>query len=70
MLPGACYRIGGNVTVSIARIQGRRAIIAVQADPNISIDRDEVRLRKRRERGQFKGSGGCDLPGDFGPVDS
>lgn len=56
--PGACYRIGGNVRVSIARIQGSRAIVAVQADPNIAIDRDEVRLRKQRERRQFKGSGG------------
>jgi sRNA-binding carbon storage regulator CsrA len=53
---GACYRIGGNVMVSIARISGGRAIVVVQADPNISIDRDEVRLQKQSEWRRFKSS--------------
>jgi sRNA-binding carbon storage regulator CsrA len=47
---GACYRIGGNITVAIGRVTAGRVIVAVEADPSIRVDREEVHIRRQHEQ--------------------
>ena len=47
---GEGFRIGENILVSLARVTPARVVLAVDADPNIQIDREEVYLRKQHAR--------------------
>ena len=47
---GESLRIGENVEVTVMAINGAQVRIGIQAPINISVDREEVAERKRRER--------------------
>jgi carbon storage regulator len=52
---GESLRIGENVEVTVMAINGAQVRIGIQAPINISVDREEVAERKRRERdGSFR----------------
>lgn len=47
---GESLRIGENVEVTVMAINGAQVRIGIRAPINISVDREEVAERKRREK--------------------
>ncbi len=47
---GETIVIGDRIRVTIDRISGGRVRLAVEAPPEVSIDRKEIWLRKKQER--------------------
>ena len=45
---GEMIVIGDNISVRVLEIQGNQVKIGVEAPPNISIDREEIRIAKER----------------------
>ena len=42
--------INGNITVAIADVQGTQVRLAIDAPPEITIDREEIHLKKQEQR--------------------
>jgi carbon storage regulator len=50
---GESLRIGENVEVTVMAINGSQVRIGIRAPINVTVDREEVAERKRRERESF-----------------
>ena len=48
---GEAIVIGKEITVRVARVSRNRVLLAIEATPNVQVDRKETRLAKNRERG-------------------
>jgi carbon storage regulator len=49
-------RIGDDVEVTVMAVNGAQVRIGIKAPINVSVDREEVAERKRREKDNFIGS--------------
>lgn len=47
--PGENIIIGDNVTISVLGIKGNQIRIGIDAPANVSVDREEIHLRKKEE---------------------
>lgn len=45
--PGESIRIGHDITISVLDVQGKQVRLGINAPKNISVDREEVAIRKR-----------------------
>jgi carbon storage regulator len=48
--PEESLHIGTDIVVTVLGIKGNQVRLGIQAHPDIEVDRDEVHLRKQRER--------------------
>ncbi len=53
---GESLRIGEDVEVTVMAINGAQVRIGIRAPVNVSVDREEIAERKRRERDNPSGS--------------
>ena len=53
---GESLRIGDDVEVTVMAVNGAQVRIGIKAPINVSVDREEVAERKRREKDNFIGS--------------
>ncbi|HEY0748701.1 MAG TPA: carbon storage regulator CsrA [Steroidobacteraceae bacterium] len=53
---GESLRIGDDVEVTVMAVNGAQVRIGIKAPINVSVDREEVAERKRREKDSFIGS--------------
>lgn len=64
---GESVVIGNGIRVSVVAISGQRVRLAFEAPDSVSVDREEVRLRKNKDASHRKD--GHDLPGLAMPID-
>ena len=53
---GESLRIGDDVEVTVMAVNGAQVRIGIKAPINVSVDREEVAERKRREKNNFIGA--------------
>lgn len=49
-MPGQRIKIGDHITVTVARIDGRKVFLAVEAPKDVRVDREEVFDKRKAEK--------------------
>lgn len=48
--PGERFMIGENIVITVLQVRGNQVKIGIEAPKDVSVDREEIYLRKQKER--------------------